>query len=274
MCETLLKSPLQKTIPTDCPTKTIKANLEIWHRLSENSWLFIISERSLASISCDRTNAQIPDVELEGTGIFNMSERCKCYTLSTVLTSTSNQSTEHLGYMPAATVLEDDCCRTHHQFLQNDIQMEPVKLQDLNLDDLRHSQHKLKQFEELLDHRLHESHFLHPSSWFTTTVAILLLFLLVILFCCCCCNCSWLPYIGTFFPKRRNCCELPSICITNHNEGVRLNEEQIMRLSRLRNKPEDTSDSDGHSVCEAVSSASDQRENVANDVRPRKFFRT
>lgn len=157
VCETLLKNPLQKTIPADCPTKTIKAKLEIWHRLSPNSWLFVISQKLIASVSCDRSNSHIDEDEFVGTGIFHMNARCKCYTLSTVLTSTSNKSTHHIGYLPMSTVLNHECCIKHHQFLQHGIEMEPIQLQNLNLDDLRHSHYKLQQFEKILDEKLRQS---------------------------------------------------------------------------------------------------------------------
>lgn len=108
VCETLLKSPIQRTNPFDCPTKTFKAHMEVWHRLSANSRLFVMSQKGIASVNCDNSKSAIYDVELEGTGIFNMRSRCKCYTLSTVLLSSSNKSSEHIGYQPIATVLEDE----------------------------------------------------------------------------------------------------------------------------------------------------------------------
>lgn len=271
VCETLLRNPLQKTIPTDCPTRTIKAKLEIWHRLSSNTWLFVISQKLIASISCDRSNSHINEVEFVGTGIFRMNTKCKCYTLSTILTSTSNQSTNYIGYSPITTVLDDDCCIKHHQFLQHDVQMEPIHLQNLNLDDLRHSQHKLQQFEEILDEKLRQSDSIYHTSWFATTIAVLVVFALAI-FCCCCCNCHWLPYFGKLFPKRRTCCELPSICITNHNERFNVNEEQMVRFNEIRQRYDKSPDR--QSVCSRSASVPPASVPVVSEMRSRHLAQT
>lgn len=226
--------------------------------------------KSIGSISCDKTSSRIYDIELEGTGIFNMSNRCKCYTGSTILVSSSNESSEHIGYLPVATVLEDECCIKYRQRLQENIQMEPIKLQNLNLDDLRHSQYKLEQVEEIIDERLRVPFSFYHISWFATTVGVLLIAILIIICCYCCCNCSWLPYVGHLLPRRRTCCGLPSICITNHNERLQINEEQMMRLDHLRSQLEESNDR--RSVCsrDAVPSAS-ANSATPYDLRSRKF---
>lgn len=157
VCETLLRNSLQKTISTDCPIKTIKATLEIWHRLSPSSWLLVISRYLVASVSCDKLNSHINEVEFFGIDIFRMNAGCECYTISTVLTSTSNQSTDHIWYLPVSTVVNNECCIKHHQIFQHNIQMEPIQLQNLNLDDLRHSQYKLQNFDEILDGKILQS---------------------------------------------------------------------------------------------------------------------
>lgn len=243
VCETLLRSKLQDAIPKDCPTRTITADLEIWHPLSANSWLFIMSHPTTASISCDKSNSKIYDVELNSVGIFAMRQRCKCYTFSTVLVSSANRSTIHEHFVPDINILSDDCCRKQEEILQKeDIQMEPMKLNNLNLDDLRHSQHKLDQFDEILQKNLNNSNpSPYSSSFFKILLSILSLIVTIFIICCCCCNCR-IPYFGKLFPNRKGCCGLPNICITNHNERLQLSEEQVMRLSRLRRVYEDDPD--------------------------------
>lgn len=112
--------------------------------------------------------------------------------------------------------------------------MEPMDINNLNLDELRHSQHKLEQFDAMLDRSINQSYFGRHISWFSITTGAVLITILVLLILSCCCDCAWLPIIGKCFPKRRKCCGFPSICITNNNERYQISERQLMRLSQLR----------------------------------------
>lgn len=234
VCEVSLKDRFSDHIPEDCSTHTIKANIEIWHPLSSNSWLFITSQNSIASVSCERSNTHIIDVPINGTGIFRMKPKCKCYTFSTVLSSTSNDSRIYHNFVPNFNIVTDDCCIQKHNTLHyKEYLMNPMDLTNLNLDELRHSQHKLEQFDEILQKSINEPFFSNHTSWFTISILLSSIFLLIIL--CCCCNCSWIPYFGKYFPKRKTCCGItPNICITNHNERFEISEEQAYRLSHLR----------------------------------------
>lgn len=189
-----------------------------------------------------------------------MKPKCKCYTYSTVLFAPSNRSTSFKNnYIPSVNINADDCCIKNQEFLRNEeTQMEPVELTNLNLDELRHSQHKLEQLEEVLQNDINKPFALRHSSWFTTVLAILAIMFLL----CCCCNCSWLPYIGKFWPRRKSCCGFPSVCITNHNERLEINEEQMLRLSRLRrlNSDEDVS---AHSLVPIKSYADNKHKSVS-----------
>lgn len=235
VCEVTLKTRISDSIPEDCPTHTIKANFEIWHPLSSNSWLFVTTHRTAASITCENKKSdKILDIVLSGTGIFKMNSKCKCYTYSTVLTATSNDTRIYNNYIPNFSIISDECCIKKHKFLSHQAnQMEPIEINNLNLDELRHSQHKLEQFDEILQKSINEPFFNYETPWFLiiTSIAVIIAIIMI----CCCCNCSWLPYIGKIFPKRIGCCgTLPNICITNHNERYQINEEHAIRLNRLR----------------------------------------
>lgn len=235
VCETILRVNSPSKIPEDCPTRTIKANLELWHPLSTNSWLFIVSKKTVASISCDKSNTNIRDADLSGMGILTLKPKCKCYTFSTVLYASSNRTSNYTNYVPSIDISMDDCCVRRHEYLkQDDILMEPMEINNLNLDELRHSEHKLEQFDEILNRNINQSFFSKHTSWFSTTLGASLITAIVLFLMCCCCNCAWLPVIGKYFPRRRKCCGFPNICITNNNERYEISDRQLMRLSRGR----------------------------------------
>ncbi|XP_025831978.1 uncharacterized protein LOC112904924 [Agrilus planipennis] len=118
VCETLLRVTPSSTVPEDCPTKVVKAHLELWQPLSSNSWLFIMTEPTMASISCEQ-NSNIIDVQLNNIGILKLQQKCKCYTFSTVLYATSGNTANHTNFIPNID-LTDDCCVKQREFLNED----------------------------------------------------------------------------------------------------------------------------------------------------------
>lgn len=231
VCETLLKINEVSKIPDDCPTRTIKAQIEVWHPLTTNSWLFIITKRITATISCSNIQNQILDVNLNGTGILKLRSKCKCYTFNSMLTATSERKSNFTNYIPSIDINADDCCIHHRQYLQqNDYEMKTIQLNNLDLDSLRHSRHKLEQFDEILQENINKPYIIRHSYWYNIFFGIVLIIVLILIFCCCC--------RGNRLYRLWKCsrciqCCPPNICITNHNERVQLNENQLMRLTRL-----------------------------------------
>lgn len=127
-------------------------------------------------------------------------------------------------------VIIDVCCiRRRDYLMNNELEMEPLVLNNLKLDDLRHAEHKLQRFDEMLQNNMNRPYYTRHYSWFTLILT--LLGILIIL--CYCCNFPCFKLFRYLF-RHKSCCGFPSICITNHNERLELSDEQAMRLSRLR----------------------------------------
>ncbi|XP_018903976.2 uncharacterized protein, partial [Bemisia tabaci] len=222
VCETqLFASPI--SMPADCLTRTLKANLEIWHPLQPNVWLFTVTNPTPASISCDEAPGQIQDVQIIGSGTLSLRPRCQLYTFSTALTSSSNTSANFTNFVPRFNISLDNCCFDQSEFLnKNPTFMKPISITGLNLDDLKHTKHKLDQFQETLQSSINKPHIVPHSpfyqSYIAFTVFLLILFFMYI-FCCKCCNCHCLPFIGKFWPRSNANApiDLSKICITNIN---------------------------------------------------------
>lgn len=239
VCETELKLKQLTEIPPICKTKTLKTEVEIWHPLSTNHWLFVVTEPTIGTINCEGTSNQVIDVEFQGTGILQLRPRCKCYTTSTLLVSTSNQTTNYTNFIPSINIIGDDCCLREQQFLLQNEEMEPLQLHDINLDDLRHAKHKLQQFDEILQQNLNKPFIVQHTKWYNVLfgiVTIVLLLLLFWYFCGNCCKWRLIAPLRRYFAKK-NC--KGTICINSHNtisqSSINTQDFSLRRLRSLEN---------------------------------------
>ncbi|KAL3273149.1 hypothetical protein HHI36_014603, partial [Cryptolaemus montrouzieri] len=90
----------------------------------------------IASVNCEDENtiAHVRNFNIQNVGLFTIMPNCKCYTLSTLLVASSNQSANFTNYIPPVNINGDDCCVKKQSYLTSD-EMETVKLHDLDLDD-------------------------------------------------------------------------------------------------------------------------------------------
>jgi hypothetical protein len=110
ICEVRLRTEHLKDIPADCNTQSVKANMEIWHNLNPNQWIYVVSRLVHATISCQPNTENIIDVTLKGVGIFELQPTCRSYTMSTTLTASSNITRNFTNYIPKININHDNCC--------------------------------------------------------------------------------------------------------------------------------------------------------------------
>ncbi|KAG5880290.1 hypothetical protein JTB14_020036 [Gonioctena quinquepunctata] len=146
---------------------------------------------------------------IEGAGILN--PNCKCYTFSTLLVATSNQS-YYTNSIPEITIYQDDCCIIELDFFRNG-EMGSLKLNYPNSDELRHAQQKLNKFDEILQQN---STNLSSSSNQSGEIFYMefQLQLQSSSFTYCCCDSRWLPIIERFYQRPD---KLANICINSYN---------------------------------------------------------
>lgn len=214
-CATDLKIHQSTNIPKSCNTKTVKSDMEICHPLSPNQWLYVLTQPVVGTISCD-DSTPVTYFTLQCNGILKLRPKCKCYTLSTLLIATSDVSANFTHFIPPIDIVNDDCCQREREFLQSE-EMNAIQLNDLNLNDLRHTQHKLHQFEEELQRNMNQSYIIRKSSWSNVLfgiVATMTTLLLLCFACCRCCRWKLLTWFRRFF-RPDNCKYL--ICVNSHN---------------------------------------------------------
>lgn len=173
-----------RSVPNRCGTKNIKSEIEFWHPLAPNQWLYIVSQNTIGIINCD-SNPQVHDINLQGVGTFTLQPRCKSYTTSSLLTSTSNKTGNYSNYIPTIDIAKDNC----------------------------------RMLEQLSNLNLNEFQPLHvvKSKWYNVLFGIIAAVAIIFSLCWCCCRkCRW-PFISWLTRMCRGYYCNPLVCINSHN---------------------------------------------------------
>ncbi|XP_063635018.1 uncharacterized protein LOC134805693 [Cydia splendana] len=72
-CETRLFTEIPKSLPKECDSKLIFGDVDIWHVLNNNKWIFVQSKPCHLTVKC---NDNIEDYSVSGTGILKLTDDC------------------------------------------------------------------------------------------------------------------------------------------------------------------------------------------------------
>lgn len=171
-CEIQLFSKITKEIPKSCQVKTMHADVEIWQNINPTQWLFVTSKPMSLNILCHNT----PDheEEINKMGILTLDSNCKAFTdTNTLETQTILENKTTTIKIPITDITQDDCCVKHQINLTlNSLQLQPIKFAHLDLNEIKFAQHRLQQFDEILQEQLSKPFIIQHSSWFTTAISI------------------------------------------------------------------------------------------------------
>lgn len=164
-CEAILFDVTTRSIPSICEKQTIHAKTEIWQNINQNKWLFVTSADTRCTILC--SNQEGSTIILNRIGILELKENCKAFTNTIILeaqTILKNQTFR--DYVPEINIQEDDCCKKHgfNRTMLANMQLSPIKLSNLDLNDLKYAQHRLTQFDEQLQQQLNKPFFIRYES--------------------------------------------------------------------------------------------------------------
>ena len=171
------------TIPRTCQTRNLIADLQIWHRLQDNKWFYATSKPTQISIVCSKEDS-ITQV-IKRSGIIRLDSTCQAYTDQVTLHSQRILPGHNLtNEIPVTDITEDDCCKKLKRNISvNAIYMEPLKLTNLDLNELKYAQEKLNQFDEQLQQQLNKPFIVKQSHWYTTIISVItVLIILLILY--------------------------------------------------------------------------------------------
>lgn len=172
-CESQLLTNVIRTLPSDCNSKMLYGNFEIWQKLTNNRWIYIYSKPTKLTVDC--LNNNINEFLLKDTGIISLDKGCKGYANLIQITATNNLITNFTAPSIDFDITEDDCCnkdkinKTHNNFMLN-----PLHLGNIQLDDLNLASVKLNTIEKEIDKEEKALPYsLRPTHYTTITVYIL-----------------------------------------------------------------------------------------------------
>uniref|UniRef100_A0A6V7J5Q1 Envelope fusion protein n=1 Tax=Bracon brevicornis TaxID=1563983 RepID=A0A6V7J5Q1_9HYME len=143
ICEALLMSADVSEIPEICDVTTIRAESETWKYVGNNQWIYVLQRPTSLRIICEEEN-HINDVNdinyykevviLHETGVIKLDKNCKASTSLYHLEQLEIDKNVTL-YVPTPSILED--VKIHENEDYSEIQLQPVDLFNLDLNDLK-----------------------------------------------------------------------------------------------------------------------------------------
>lgn len=160
-CESLLFEITTKEIPSICNTQTIHAQAEIWQNLNHNKWLFITSNDIRCTVLC--RDQEDSSITINRIGILELKDNCKAFTNTIILEAqTILKNSSFKDYVPEINLDEDDCCKKnkHNKSVLASMQLNPIKISHMDLNELKYAQNRLTQFDDQLQQQLNKPFFI------------------------------------------------------------------------------------------------------------------
>lgn len=136
-------------------------------------------------------NNHLSEVILQNAGILKLHNGCKGYTNEYVLETTTEEKRNLTHYIPQIDLLEDDCCLSNLKITQEEIKLKPIRLTNINLNELKYAETKLNEFDQILTEQLEHPFTTSRTRWYTILLAVIgaLVFLIICINCCTRCGC-------------------------------------------------------------------------------------
>lgn len=133
--------------------------------MDNNQWLFAMTKPTQLSIVCQQQNKNEEHV-LKEIGILELLPGCKVYTKETILEAMTLVDTQNnTNIIPFTNILNDDCCRNLKKNLTMcNIKLQPIKLTNLDLNEMEYARHKLNEFDEQLQKKINQPFYIRQSS--------------------------------------------------------------------------------------------------------------
>lgn len=173
-CESDLISKAVNEVPKTCTTKFIYGNINTWKPLVNNKWIFIQSEPTKLTIECNIT--EISDVNIIGTGIFNIPNDCTAYCKGTKLITKNKFINLTIPLRTLELNLVNDSCCNINKFIGITSNVAPIHLQNIDLDEINTKTKST--FKSLLDNSdrvLEEPHIIRYGPHYSVITIIIMI---------------------------------------------------------------------------------------------------
>ncbi|XP_022836992.1 uncharacterized protein LOC111364377, partial [Spodoptera litura] len=177
-CESKLLTEVILSLPSECISKILYGQIDIWQKLLNNKWIYVQSNKSKLTIKC---NDVIHDYSIEGTGILKLTNNCIGYSKTIQLIPTNSysfiiKSPLNINF----DITSDDCCK--RDILNESLpHLSPISISKINLDSLKYATHQMDNLENELNNIEKQSHFIKYGSYYSTFTYILIVCLFLFL---------------------------------------------------------------------------------------------
>lgn len=147
-CESEMLSKVLTSVPSQCETRFIQGNIEIWQQLNNGKWIFVISQKSQISIDCPKED--IYETNIIGTGMLNIPADCTGYCKETHLVPKKDNKINVKPFRPDFNLINDSCCN-NAKFEELKSNVPITKIKNVNLESLRESKNLVKELDYIID---------------------------------------------------------------------------------------------------------------------------
>lgn len=133
-CDIEIMMKTLSEIPKTCLYKYLYGEIDIWHKLNNNNWIFVESGRDKLTIECkDKT---IFESVISGTGILNVPTNCIAYFKSFKFVKQSDPKINIPIISSDFDIVNDACCDLKH-FNELKVNLPMSKINNINLKELK-----------------------------------------------------------------------------------------------------------------------------------------
>lgn len=134
ICESEILTKAVTSKPQQCKAKFISGTLDIWQKLRNNKWIYIITQKSKLSVDC-HNNSGIIEFDIIGTGILHLPNQCIGYYKDTQLIPLYSTKIDLKPVQLNFDLINDTCCN-YINFKKTQSEIPLVNLENINLESL------------------------------------------------------------------------------------------------------------------------------------------
>lgn len=131
-CEIEIITKSVTTLPESCRYKIIHGDIDIWHKLHNEKFIFVQSKPSKLTIECN--NNDVTELVISGTGVLSIPTKCIGYHKNFKLVRKASPKINVPSIVSTFNILNDSCCNLS-QIKKHILPMS--KIQNVNLDSLK-----------------------------------------------------------------------------------------------------------------------------------------
>lgn len=171
-------------LPKTCQTSILMASDYHVQELEQNYWLITISDPLPVTVKCGKRETTTNIIRTNS--LLKLQPECSAFIGSTRIHSKYIiEKYTNVTYKSHPVIIPYDCCKSFPEQVHLP-ELKPLKLSNIDAEDLNVAQHKLNQYSEELEKLIHEPFISKHVHWFTIFSIVLIITITVAYICCKC----------------------------------------------------------------------------------------